>query len=54
MFKYNFIKSLNDLEYFYWKKNSLFFNDAEFRPLYTSVSDFLYFSSVETTAAHGY
>ena len=39
-YNYNFIKIVNSLEYFYWKKYSLFCHIVELSTLYTSVGVF--------------
>ena len=38
LFNYNFIKIVNSLEYFYWKKYSLFCHIAELGTFYTSLA----------------
>ena len=40
LFNYKFIKIVNSLEYFYWKKYSLFCHIAELGTLYTSMGLF--------------
>ena len=53
--KYNFIKNLNNLEYSYWKKDSLFWKSAEFRTI-LHVCGWLpiFFIIIEPAAAHEY
>ena len=50
LFNYNFIKIVNSLAYFYWKKYSLFCHIAELGTLYTSMGVF----ALCCIAAHGY